>query len=86
MFILKTGHQPGVYVPLRALFLVKAIVSHNLSCFQPPILPDVLYEGDTSNYNHSVSVSKTGIISFVMLLLACQLFFPIHRELERMLV
>ena len=22
MFILKTGHQPGVYVPLRALFLV----------------------------------------------------------------
>ena len=24
MFILKTGHQPGVYVPLRALFLVVA--------------------------------------------------------------
>ena len=23
MFILKKGHQPGVYVPLRALFLVK---------------------------------------------------------------
>ena len=23
MFILKTGHQPGVYVPLRALFLVR---------------------------------------------------------------
>ena len=23
MFILKTGHQPGVYVPLRALFLVQ---------------------------------------------------------------
>ena len=22
MLILKTGHQPGVYVPLRALFLV----------------------------------------------------------------
>ena len=22
MFILKNGHQPGVYVPLRALFLV----------------------------------------------------------------
>ena len=22
MFILKTGHQPGVYVPLGALFLV----------------------------------------------------------------
>ena len=24
MFILKKGHQPGVYVPLRALFLVVA--------------------------------------------------------------
>ena len=22
MFLLKKGHQPGVYVPLRALFLV----------------------------------------------------------------
>ena len=25
MFILKKGHQPGVYVPLRALFLVLII-------------------------------------------------------------
>ena len=25
MFILKKGHQPGVYVPLRALFLVEHI-------------------------------------------------------------
>ena len=25
MFILKEGHQPGVYVPLRALFLVLVI-------------------------------------------------------------
>ena len=24
MFILKKGHQPGVYVPLRALFLVSS--------------------------------------------------------------
>ena len=31
MFILKKGHQPGVYVPLRALFLV---------CV-PPIFPIV---------------------------------------------
>ena len=28
MFILKKGHQPGVYVPLRALFLV---VLHTVS-------------------------------------------------------
>ena len=26
MFILKKGHQPGVYVPLRALFLVFLIL------------------------------------------------------------
>ena len=26
MFILKKGHQPGVYVPLRALFLVLDVV------------------------------------------------------------
>ena len=25
MFILKKGHQPGVYVPLRALFLVSLL-------------------------------------------------------------
>ena len=27
MFILKKGHQPGVYVPLRALFLVLFLMS-----------------------------------------------------------
>ena len=25
MFILKKGHQPGVYVPLKALFLVTLV-------------------------------------------------------------
>ena len=43
MFILKKGHQPGVYVPLRALFLVvlvigkaqlrRAMLSCDSSCF-----------------------------------------------------
>ena len=34
MFILKKGHQPGVYVPLRALFLVKPIlIPHNVHKF-----------------------------------------------------
>ena len=27
MFILKKGHQPGVYVPLRALFLVHPVLN-----------------------------------------------------------
>ena len=31
MFILKKGHQPGVYVPLRALFLVNPYLDNNLS-------------------------------------------------------
>ena len=30
MFILKKGHQPGVYVPLRALFLVNFIPGFHL--------------------------------------------------------
>ena len=29
MFILMTGHQPGVYVPLKALFLVRSVFSHS---------------------------------------------------------
>ena len=29
MFILKKGHQPGVYVPLRALFLVFLVTPNN---------------------------------------------------------
>ena len=31
MFILKKGHQPGVYVPLRALFLVHSTVLYEQS-------------------------------------------------------
>ena len=31
MFILKKGHQPGVYVPLRALFLVFIVFLAHLS-------------------------------------------------------
>ena len=30
MFILKKGHQPGVYVPLRALFLVLFVLMLNI--------------------------------------------------------
>ena len=33
MFILKTGHQPGVYVPLRALFLVEVRNCFTFSIF-----------------------------------------------------
>ena len=34
MFILKKGHQPGVYVPLRALFLVLIELHHEKNvCF-----------------------------------------------------
>ena len=46
MFILKKGHQPGVYVPLRALFLVILAGkedNHNISDdfeFQPDSTKD----------------------------------------------
>ena len=33
MFILKKGHQPGVYVPLRALFLVLIKMKDYFVCF-----------------------------------------------------
>ena len=31
MFILKKGHQPGVYVPLEALFLVMLVTGKMMS-------------------------------------------------------
>ena len=33
MFILKKGHQPGVYVPLRALFLVAHVLLNRINEF-----------------------------------------------------
>ena len=33
MFILKKGHQPGVYVPLRALFLVYNYIASQIELF-----------------------------------------------------
>ena len=33
MFILKKGHQPGVYVPLMALFLVTIMVNTDKKIF-----------------------------------------------------
>ena len=36
MFILKKGHQPGVYVPLRALFLVLIVVRPGSICIASP--------------------------------------------------
>ena len=41
MFILKKGHQPGVYVPLRALFLVITGLGYNKDqhqCLKSPIV------------------------------------------------
>ena len=50
MFILKKGHQPGVYVPLRALFLVfdrtaykMSLVRRELWDFRPVLTQTGLY-------------------------------------------
>ena len=37
MFILKKGHQPGVYVPLRALFLVLQFMSYKVPAHEKRI-------------------------------------------------
>ena len=41
MFILKKGHQPGVYVPLRALFLVN--IASLWKTLQPTLLFYLMY-------------------------------------------
>ena len=47
MLILKKGHRPGVYVPLRALFLVlykmPSIFSSNLNCIHVQVYFDGYY-------------------------------------------
>ena len=48
MFILKKGHQPGVYVPLRALFLVSL-----------PYIFQVLYVLCFTRPRYQVSVYRT---------------------------
>ena len=45
MFILKKGHQPGVYVPLRALFLVRNAFNEYSQCIFIPPLPQHLCRG-----------------------------------------
>ena len=41
MFILKKGHQPGVFVPLRALFLVLLYKSGVLDLGSDCLFPDL---------------------------------------------
>ena len=41
MYILKKGHQPGVYVPLRALFLVLFMIQNlEIFCKMKEIMPE----------------------------------------------
>ena len=54
MFILKKGHQPGVYVPLRALFLVSLCNSEWLLYRQFPVyLKESLMEFHQTMQTHS---------------------------------
>ena len=77
MFILKKGHQPGVYVPLRALFLVlhvymyyKIFRVHQIRCYQPGShLP--FYIGGIVQFVKSVSgqfLDFVHIVSVTMLI------------------
>ena len=72
MFILKTGHQPGVYVPLRALFLVsigfKSIYEHLRQTLLAPM-----------SYNEfSKSIVHLKLIGFPVTFLFLIHLFVIH--------
>ena len=57
MFILKKGHQPGVYVPLRALFLV-------VCCFCFPKLSSIMCRNKRANiYLGNFGLSTSGILN-----------------------
>ena len=66
MFILKKGHQPGVYMPLRALFLVKSptirycpIIMQTCPCNEQPHTPHFYIE----------KLGCTGVYIFFLFLL-----------------
>ena len=56
MFILKKGHQPGVYMPLRALFLVFLIFVSDLNF-------DYIYISRGSRQNLLISSNKHVYVS-----------------------
>ena len=58
MFILKTGHQPGVYVPLRALFLVFIVHYMYLLTTHPPSCATNLFHKYTEVFIFDTSRSK----------------------------
>ena len=60
MFILKKGHQPGVYVPLRALFLVESCICASGSL-------DRVMTG--KHFNRALRVHKLVLEALVRLLL-----------------
>ena len=62
MFILKKGHQPGVYVPLRALFLVcfrKAPFVHTLP--HTRVLQEIFGTTAHKNMSHDTRKSVYGV-------------------------
>ena len=71
MFILKKGHQPGVYVPLRALFLVLAHLSRRLrgelivyrSSRRPSVHPSVRVHTFKHEYLRDQWVDSNQILS-----------------------
>ena len=57
MFILKKGHQPGVYVPLRALFLVFSFMDSFVFIQQVLFRVDFLSE----TLDHRVQCPRVGL-------------------------
>ena len=76
MFILKKGHQPRVYVPLRALFLVSSAedgacqTSHSR---RRPLNSEIFFDGQQNAYCHSEEALNTGKLPLGVAILALQI-------------
>ena len=58
MFILKKGHQPGVYVPLRALFLVLFCSKVDYGCTHNLFLSQVKQQQNNHNFHVKIVIYK----------------------------
>ena len=56
MFILKKGHQPGVYVPLRALFYTPGIYAEGYIVFVFPFVCSFVLPSVTWNLRQSFAL------------------------------
>ena len=72
MFILKKGHQPGVYVPLRALFLVQKVELCYLKLYGNKRLLQALI---AEQVGFCLTLSETPVLGFLAVCIICCLYY-----------